>query len=43
VLLPRRNAKDLVEVPAEVRDQLDIVLVDSIEETLDLALEKQAA
>jgi ATP-dependent Lon protease len=43
VLLPRRNAKDLVEVPAEVRDQLDIVLVDSIEEALDLALEKQAA
>jgi ATP-dependent Lon protease len=43
VLLPRRNAKDLVEVPAEVRDQLDIVLVDSIEQALDLALEKQAA
>jgi ATP-dependent Lon protease len=43
VLLPRRNAKDLVEVPAEVREQLDIVLVDSIEEALDLALEKRAA
>jgi ATP-dependent Lon protease len=43
VLLPRRNAKDLVEVPAEVRDQLEVVLVDSIDEALDLALEKQAA
>jgi ATP-dependent Lon protease len=43
VLLPRRNAKDLVEVPAEVRGQLDIQLVDTIEEALDLALEERAA
>jgi len=43
VLLPRRNAKDLVEVPAEVREQLDVVLVDTIDEALELALEKQAA
>ena len=43
VLLPRRNAKDLVEVPAEVREQLDVVLVDTIEEALEQALEQAAA
>jgi ATP-dependent Lon protease len=43
VLLPRRNAKDLVEVPAEVRDSLEVVLVDTIDEALDHALEKAAA
>jgi ATP-dependent Lon protease len=43
VLLPRRNAKDLVEVPEEVRDQIDIVLVDTLEDALDLALEPEAA
>jgi len=42
VLLPRRNAKDLVEVPAEVREQLDVVFVDTIEEALEQALEKAA-
>jgi ATP-dependent Lon protease len=42
VLLPRRNAKDLVEVPAEVRDQLEIVLVDSLDEALAHALEQAA-
>jgi ATP-dependent Lon protease len=43
VLLPRRNAKDLVEIPAEVREQLDVVLVDTIEEALEQALEQAAA
>jgi ATP-dependent Lon protease len=39
VLLPRRNAKDLAEVPPEVREQLDVVFVDTIEEALEQALE----
>jgi ATP-dependent Lon protease len=39
VILPRRNEKDLVEVPQEVRDQLEIRLVDTIEAVLDQALE----
>ena len=43
VLLPRRNEKDLVEVPEEVRGQLDIVLVDTLDEALDRALEPKAA
>jgi ATP-dependent Lon protease len=42
VLLPRRNAKDLIEVPAEVREQIDVVLVDTIEEALSHALDKAA-
>jgi ATP-dependent Lon protease len=42
VLLPRRNAKDLPEVPAEVREKLEIVLVDTIEEALERALEPAA-
>ncbi len=39
VLLPRRNQKDLVEVPAEVLEKLEIVLIDTIEEALARALE----
>ena len=39
VLLPRRNGKDLVDVPAEVREKLDLRLVDTIDEVLDLAIE----
>jgi ATP-dependent Lon protease len=39
VLLPRRNEKDLVEVPDEVREKLEVVLVDTIEEALEHALE----
>jgi ATP-dependent Lon protease len=42
VLLPRRNAKDLPEVPPEVREKLDVVLVDTIEEALEHALEPAA-
>ena len=42
VLLPRRNAKDLVEVPPEVREQLEVLLVDTIEEALEQALEQAA-
>jgi ATP-dependent Lon protease len=39
VILPARNAKDLVEVAEEVREKLAIRLVDSIEEALPIALE----
>jgi ATP-dependent Lon protease len=42
VLLPRRNAKDLTEVPPEVRDQLEVVFVDTIEDALEEALERAA-
>ena len=39
VILPRRNEKDLVEVPDEVLEKLDLRLVDTIAEALDFALE----
>ena len=40
VLLPRRNTKDLVEVPAEVLEKLEVVPIDTIEEALARALER---
>jgi ATP-dependent Lon protease len=39
VLLPRRNEKDLVEIPAEVREKIEIQLVDTLDEVLEAALE----
>lgn len=38
VVIPRRNEKDLAEVPEEVRDALGIHLVDTIDEALALTL-----
>lgn len=40
VILPRRNELDLDEVPAEVRDALEFVLVDHLDEVLEAALEQ---
>ena len=37
-MLPRKNRKDLDEVPQEIRDQIEVVLVDHVEEVLALAL-----
>jgi ATP-dependent Lon protease len=42
VLIPRRNEKDLIDVPDEVRQQLRIVPVDSMDEVLAEALIDQA-
>ena len=39
VVLPRRNEKDLVEVPDDVRDKLELRLVDDIGDVLEAALE----
>ena len=39
VVLPRRNEKDLVDVGPEIREKLEIRLVDTIEEVLAIALE----
>ncbi|WP_203961778.1 endopeptidase La [Actinocatenispora thailandica] len=43
VILPRRNEPDLDEVPAAVRDALQIHLVDTVDEVLRLALSEPAA
>ena len=42
VCLPRRNEKDLVEVPAEILEKLDLRLVDVIDEVLETTLEPAA-
>ncbi len=38
VVLPRRNRKDLVELPGKTAEQLDLVLVDEMSEVLAVAL-----
>jgi ATP-dependent Lon protease len=40
VLIPRRNTKDLVEVPTEVLEKLEVVPIDEIGEALARALER---
>ena len=42
VLIPRRNEKDLVEVPAEVLEQLEIIPMDTIDDAIEVALEETA-
>jgi ATP-dependent Lon protease len=39
IILPKDNEKDLIEVPEEVREVLDINLVETIDEVLTYALE----
>ena len=38
VILPRRNERDLDDVPAELRRELQFVFVDSVEDVLEQAL-----
>jgi ATP-dependent Lon protease len=42
IVLPERNAKDLAELPADVRAELDVVLVKRVDETLAAVLEPEA-
>jgi ATP-dependent Lon protease len=41
VLLPKRNEKDLDDLPQEVREALKIILVERIDDALPLALSEQ--
>jgi ATP-dependent Lon protease len=41
VLVPRGNEKDLSEVPEEVRADLTLIPVDTMDEVLEHALERQ--
>jgi ATP-dependent Lon protease len=43
ILLPKDNEKDLVDVPEEVRNVMDINLVETIDEVIALALVEQTA
>jgi len=40
VLIPQGNVKDLVEMPEEIRDALDLVPVETMDRVLELALER---
>jgi ATP-dependent Lon protease len=42
VVLPKENEKDLVELPEDVRESLQIHLIDSADEVLQIALEDYA-
>jgi hypothetical protein len=41
VILPRKNEKDLRDVPEEIRKQIKLVLVDSMDEVLGAALRQK--
>jgi ATP-dependent Lon protease len=43
IILSKENEKDLVDIPEEVRDELSIHPVDTIDEVLKIALEGVAA
>lgn len=40
VILPRKNEKDLAEIPAELRKEMTFYFVDSIDQVLELALRR---
>jgi ATP-dependent Lon protease len=39
VMIPRRNEKDLVDVPAEARERMRFVLLDTVDDAIAAALE----
>jgi ATP-dependent Lon protease len=43
IILPKDNEKDLPEVPEEVRNAMEIILVETIDEVIAHALEEQTA
>jgi ATP-dependent Lon protease len=43
VILPRRNEQDLEDVPAEVKDQMEFVLADTVADVLAASLEPRRA
>ena len=41
VILPRKNEKDLRDIPEEIRKQIKLILVDSMDQVLDAALRRR--
>jgi ATP-dependent Lon protease len=41
VILPRKNEKDLREIPDEIKKQIRLVLVDSMDQVLEAALRRR--
>ncbi len=42
VILPKKNEKDLRDVPEEIRKQIKLVLVENMDQVLDAALRRRA-
>ncbi|MDB6113229.1 MAG: anti-sigma sporulation factor, LonB [Lacunisphaera sp.] len=42
IIIPKLNEKDLVDVPAEIKSKLNLILVGTVDEVLAAALEKPA-
>jgi len=41
VILPRKNEKDLRDIPEEIRKSIKIILVDTMDQVLDAALRRK--
>jgi hypothetical protein len=41
VILPQKNEKDLRDIPEEIRKQMKLVLVESMEQVLEAALRRK--
>ena len=41
VILPRKNEKDLRDIPQEIRKQMKLILVDSMDQVLEAALRRK--
>jgi ATP-dependent Lon protease len=41
IILPRKNEKDLRDIPEEIRKQIKLVTVDNMEQVLDAALRRK--
>jgi ATP-dependent Lon protease len=41
VVIPKKNEKDLRDIPEEIRKQIKIVLVESMDQVLDVALRRK--
>ncbi len=41
VILPRKNEKDLRDIPDEIRESMKLILVDSMEQVLETALRRK--
>ncbi len=41
ILIPEQNTKDLIDIPSEIKDKIDVIPVKWIDQVLDIALTKE--
>ena len=41
ILIPEQNIKDLIDIPSEIKDKIDVIPVKWIDQVLDIALTKE--